>query len=412
MPSSGVRAVERIIVKVLIIRLSAIGDVVRTLPALSCLRRAWPDAHIDWAVEEASGEILEDQPDINGIVVFPRRRLSRIPLHPDGIPAAWRDLRAFLDTIRDARYDVVIDFQGTLKTGILSRLTRAPRRIGFGRGHAREMSQVFYTEAVALPRRKMNRVDRALAMIEGIGVDVSNPVSDIPEAPVDASYVASFLETLPRGGGDPAQPVVIFPGTSAGQAYKRYPPGHFARAADRIAEATGAPVVVAWGPGEETLAEEVIDAMETPGVMAPSLSLSQLSALIRRSLVFVSSDTGPMHMAWTVGAPVVAVLGPTDPVLNHPGGPLGTVAYRKIACSPCRNRGCIARTCLESLPPDTVARAAIEVVRRASAAGRTITSGDSGSGPGSAPARHLAIGGGDGEGGGAAPGMTPGGSGA
>lgn len=357
--------------KILLIRLSAIGDVVRTLPAFTCLRRGFPDARIEWAVEEASTQVLRDQPGLDRILVFPRRQLSRTLFAPDELPAAGRALAAFLRDLRAARYDLVIDFQGTLKTGLMSRLTRAPRRVGLGRGQAREMSNIFYTETASLPRRKMNRVDRALALVAHLGVSIDNPTSDIPERADDAAYVESFLAGLPSRAaavGQPATagpPAVIFPGTSRAQAYKRYPASHFARAADRIAQSSGAPIVVAWGPGEEELAGDVISSMHTPASLAPAMTLGQLTALIRRCRVFVSSDTGPMHIAWTVGAPVVAVLGPTDPVLNHPGGTLGEVAYKKIWCSPCRNRGCSSRSCLEELPPETVAEAALTAIRRA-----------------------------------------------
>ncbi len=354
--------------KILLIRLSAIGDVVRTLPAFTCLRRGLPDARIEWAVEEASTEVLRDQPGLDRVLVFPRRQLARTIFAPDELPAAGRALAAFLRVLRESRYDLVIDFQGTFKTGLLSRLTQAPRRVGLGRGHAREMSNIFYTETASLPRRRMNRVDRALALVAHLGISIDNPVSDIPERPADAAYVESFLAGLSVRAAAAGPPAVIFPGTSRAQAYKRYPATHFARAADRIAQSSGAPIVVAWGPGEEELAEDVISSMRSPASLAPALTLSQLTSLIRRCRVFVSSDTGPMHIAWTVGAPVVAVLGPTDPVLNHPGGTLGEVAYRKIWCSPCRNRGCSSRSCLEELPPETVAEAALTVIRRAETA--------------------------------------------
>ena len=357
--------------KILLIRLSAIGDVVRTLPAFTCLRRGMPDARIEWAVEEASTEVLRGQPGLDRIVVFPRRQLARTLFAPDELPAAGKALAGFVRELRAARYDLVIDFQGTFKTGLLSRLTQAPRRVGLGRGHAREMSNIFYTETASLPRRRMNRVDRALALVAHLGVSVENATSDLPERPDDAAYVEAFLAGL-SGRAAAGPPAVIFPGTSRAQAYKRYPATHFARAADRIAQQSGAPIVVAWGPGEEELAGDVISSMHSPASLAPALTLGQLTALIRRCRVFVSSDTGPMHIAWTVGAPVVAVLGPTDPVLNAPGGTLGEVAYRKVWCSPCRNRGCSSRTCLEDLPPEMVADKAITVIRRAETAGQAL----------------------------------------
>ena len=188
---------------------------------------------------------------------------------------------------------------------------------------------------------------------------------------MDASFVELFLATLtsPVHREQPGRPTVVFPGTSRTQAYKRYPPEQFARAADLLAGTTGAPVVVAWGPGEEEIAGDVITAMKTPATLAPAMTLGQLTSLIRRAGVFLAGDTGPMHIAWTVGTPVVAIYGPTDPALNRPGGELSAWAYEKVCCSPCRNRGCIARTCLENLPPQKVADTALAVIRAAQTRG-------------------------------------------
>jgi heptosyltransferase-1 len=317
-------------------------------------------------VEDAAREVVLDQRDLDHTLVFPRRRLSRVLLHPDEIPEARAAASRFFTDLKEARYDVVIDFQGTLKSALMARATRAPRVVGLGRGHAREMSHLFYTDPVALPRRAMGRVERALALVAHLGVSIEDPVSDIPEKQDDAVHVETFLATLPEGA---RPPVVLFPGTSRTQEYKRYPPEHFSRLAGIMAERHGAPVVVAWGPGEERLAEEIVDgAGDGRARMAPALTLGQLTALIRRARVFVAGDTGPMHIAWTVGTPVVAVYGPTDPVVNRPGGAWSTVAYQKVFCSPCRNRGCIARTCLHALDPGVVAAAAHDVMERARAA--------------------------------------------
>jgi lipopolysaccharide heptosyltransferase I len=356
--------------KILMIRLSAVGDVVRTLPALTCLRRAYPEAHIAWVVEEASHDVLKDQPDLDGTLIFPRKKLTRLLLHPDEFGQARAALVSFARALKDARFDLVIDFQGTFKSAMLARMTGAPRLLGLGRGHAREMSHLFYTDRLALPREKMSRVERGLALVAHLGIDVREATAGIPDRPEDAAYIETFLAALARGAsGDASMPAVIFPGTSRAQSHKRYPPAHFARAADLVSQRTGSPVVVAWGPGEEDLAAEVVSEMRAPAALSPSLTLGQLTALIRRSRVFLAGDTGPMHIAWMIGTPVVAVYGPTDPVVNHPGGEFSAVAYDKVFCSPCRNRGCIARTCLENLDPAKVADAALTVITKAETTG-------------------------------------------
>ena len=361
---------DRDTLKILMIRLSAVGDVVRTLPALTCLRRAYPEAHIAWVVEETAHDVLKDQPDLDGTLIFPRKRLARLLLHPDEFGQARAAMVSFARALKDARFDLVIDFQGTIKSAMLARMTGAPRLVGLGRGHAREFSHLFYTERVDLPREKMNRVERGLALVAHLGVDVREATAGIPDRPEDAAYIETFLAALARGAsGNTSMPAVVFPGTSRAQSHKRYPPAHFARAADLVSQRTGSPVVVAWGPGEEDLAAEVVSEMRAPAAMSPSLTLGQLTALIRRSRVFLAGDTGPMHIAWMIGTPVVAVYGPTDPVVNHPGGQCSAVAYEKIFCSPCRNRGCIARTCLENLDPAKVADAALAVITKADSMG-------------------------------------------
>jgi 3-deoxy-D-manno-octulosonic-acid transferase/heptosyltransferase-1 len=342
---------------ILVIRLGAVGDVVRTLPAVSCLRRSFPGARIAWAVEEPSREILEGHPDLDEVLVL-RRRALVAGMRLGGTAAAAAHLRALAAALRGRGFDWAVDFHGTLKSAILARLSAAPRRIGFGRGHAREMSHLLYTDVAPLPRGRAGRIPRAaraLALARHAGADTSDPRRLLPVREEAAASVRRFLEA--EAPGRPR--VLVAPGTSAAQAYKRYPVPLLARLADRIAEGSGASVILAWGPGERAAAEEVLARMARRGILAPPTSLTELAELARSCDLFVGSDSGPLHLAAAAGAPVVALYGPTDPLVNAPYAVRPHLAFvGDVACRPCRLRGCLNRSCLRLIDPDEVAREA------------------------------------------------------
>jgi lipopolysaccharide heptosyltransferase I len=343
---------------ILVVRLGAIGDVVRTLPAVSCLRRSYPQARISWAVEEPSSSLLQGHPDVDEVLVL-ERRVLRKALSPLGAIRALRHLRKYAALLRERRFDWSIDLQGTLKSALLSRASGAARTYGLGPGHAREWSHLLYSEPVPLPRGRMNRVDRALAVAEALGADVSSPRRHLPVREEPAAAARSFLEA-----SAPRRPrVLVYPGTSEAQAFKRIPADSLARAADELAEGTGASIIVGWGPGEELIAGEVLGAMKRTAVLAPRTLLPELVEIMRECDLFVGSDTGPLHIAAAAGIPIIALYGPTDPAVNAPytDRPYEYLVG-DVRCRPCRNRGCLNRSCLRLIDPSEVARRAMALL--------------------------------------------------
>ena len=340
---------------ILVIRLGAVGDVVRTLPAVSCLKRTFPFARITWTVEEPSREILEGDPEIDEVIVL-RRRALVAGLKLRGTLAALAHLREYRAALRGRTFDWAVDLQGTLKSALIARSSGAPRTFGFGRAHAREWSHLLYTDPVAIPAGKMSRVARALTFVEALGADVSSPRHRLPKREGPSSAAREFLRSAA-----PARPrVLVCPGTSEAQAYKRYPADLFARLADRIAEEAGASVVIAWGPGEEPIAEEVRRSMRRAAVLTPPTRLTDLAELARECDLFVASDTGPLHIAAAVGVPLLALYGPTDPIVNAPYTDAPYLSFvGDVTCRPCRNRGCQNRACLKLIDPDDTARQAV-----------------------------------------------------
>lgn len=345
----------------LVIRLGAVGDVIRTLPAVSCLRQSFPKARIGWAVEDPSREILVGHPDVDQVHVLPRRLLRKGAL-PARLLRAPAIFRTYGSEIRGLSFEWVVDLHGTFKSGLIARMSGAPRRFGFGPGHAREHASLFYTDHFPLPRRRMSRVSRALAAVEALGANIASPRRRLPERPEAARWAASFL-----AGNAPERPrVLISPGTSEAQAFKRYPAALFARLADMLMDRTGGSVILAWGPGEESIVGDVRSSMRQEAVPTPPTTLLELAEIARRCDLFIGSDTGPTHLAAAAGLPVIALFGPTDITTNAPFGDRPSLCLEgDTICRPCRNRGCLSRACLWRIDPGHVAEEASRLLEEA-----------------------------------------------
>jgi lipopolysaccharide heptosyltransferase I len=300
--------------RVLVVRLGAVGDVIRTLPATHLLKSSFPRLHLAWIVEDLSSDLLEGNPEIDEVIRFPRRALKSDRAHPRRLAARLAALRSDLAS---RRFDLAIDFQGSFKSGVITLLSGARRRIGLGPGHARELSFLCTSEWVRPRSRWLNRVERNLLLAEAIGAAGDAIEVMIPENPEEAGRAREILrEASPDG--DPV--VVLAPGTSSLQSHKRWPAAHFSLLAGLLRKSPGVRSLVAWGPGEESLAQAVVSASNGAARALPPVGLRLLASILRRSSLFVGADTGPMHLAWGVGCPVVAIFGTTDPRLNAPLG--------------------------------------------------------------------------------------------
>lgn len=344
--------------RVLVVRLGALGDVVRTLPSVRAIRRAWPDAHLAWLVEPKASGVVASQPWIDETIVFPRGVLT--DLWSAGRPfALMRDALEFCADLRRRKFDCVLDFHGILKSGVLTRVTGAPRRLGYARGTAREVSWLFVNRRQVLPSAPVSRFDRnaALAGLAGIQVGVGCE-ADPPPLEVDPGARAAMERRLSDGPRQDGARVVIHPGSSPATPYKRYPNEHWAAVA-RSLVADGFSVLVAAGAStQEQAAVEAIVRGASGVVAAPETSrFEDLAALLSLARVFIGADSGPLHVASLVGTPVVQILGPTHPVENQPYAQTPSRSVREpVACSPCR-RGCAAASCMTGVPPEAVVAA-------------------------------------------------------
>ena len=344
--------------RILLVRLSAIGDVVNTLPALGALRQRFPCAYLGWLVEDKARTVLEGHPFLDDLFVFERARLLREARNPAGIPAGIRDIARLGRRLRRARFDLLLDFHGNLKSGLLGSLAGAATRVGYDRRNSREGNFFFNKRRVRLPDSRIHRVQKHLALLEAVGIRRKAFPYVLP-VPEDARAVArAFLERICPGRAY----AVLHPGTSAFGAHKRWPSTFFGQLARRLVREAGLQVVVTSGPGEVDLAREVALSSGEPVGLPETRSLLQLAAILEGAKVFVSADTGPMHLAAALRVPVVALFGPKDPIVYGPFGTASRVVAAPVPCAPCGGRRCGHGRCMWSICPDRVFDAVIDLL--------------------------------------------------
>jgi heptosyltransferase-1 len=336
--------------KILVVRLSSIGDVIHTTPMVGALIEAGHE--VAWAVEPPAAPL-----------VATIRGLAQTFVLPKASAYDWNDRFRIARTLRDFNPDVAIDAQGLWKSAFWTWLSGAPRRIGWMADHRREASSsVMLTETVACTPEEVHMIDQHHALLVGLGIDERGTREFPFVLPEEATAMAGeFRASL-------ANPLaLISPG--GGWENKLYPPQLWGEVANGLSALQLAPVVL-WGPGEEELAGQVIEASGGTARRAPATSVLELAALARGCRLFLAADTGPLHIAGAMGAPLVAVFGPTDPARNGPWSQEDEVVRRIPACAPCHKRSCdIHQDTMKKILPAAVLEAATR--RLASPAGRT-----------------------------------------
>jgi heptosyltransferase-1 len=327
---------------VLLIRLGALGDVVHAMPVVSALVEAWPGVRVGWAVQAPYAELVSRVRGVTSVHVV----RSRVDI------GATRAMRR-------AAYDVCLDLQGLMKSAAYARASGARRVIGFAKDLAREpLAALAYGETGGVPGRHV--VEQNLSLLQRLGIAPAGvPPIDIDVPP---SVVVKSARVLL---GDPeARYVLVNPG--AAWPNKRWPVERFASLADDVYRAHGLRTLVAWGPGEASLAAAVATASsDGAAVMAPEAGILDLLALAQAAEVVVAGDTGPLHLAAAIGTPVVGLFGPTPPARNGPWHPDDLVVSRHDACQCVFERRCTSgQWCLGGIPVEDVAAAVTERLRR------------------------------------------------
>jgi len=364
--------------RILIIKPSAVGDVVHTLPVLDKLRRRYPEARIDWLLTPENAQIVRGHPGVSNILLFARRDFGRNGRRMGAVASLVRLVRE----IRRARYEMVIDLHGQMRSAFFALASGAGVRIGFdrpiGRGAssfqgrrlgniaqrgwagAREGSWLAYTHRIGIPTLEVHAVDRYLWVGDLLGFDTEAPVFELAVSAEAEGRVAALLAPRMSVGQRLA---VLVPGTM--WETKHWTEEGFAGVARRLNESGFAPIII--GTKEEQGLNHSIHA-RAPGSVdfTGQTTLADVVALIRRAAVVVTNDSGAMHIAAALGKPAVSIFGPTNPVQVGPYGQPGSVVRLNLPCSPCNFRRLSqcphGHACMQDLPAEMVMERVREVL--------------------------------------------------
>ena len=340
--------------RILVVKLSSLGDIVHSLPAVAALRKRFPSADMSWLVKLQWASILEGNPDVDEVLP---------------VDVSWQNWPRLIRDLRQRQFDLVIDFQGLFRTGLLGLFSGARMRVGFAR--AREAAPWMYTHRVTLPGEQesswrllaIHAVDRNLAIARFLGADISRPIFHFPGLVEDEKFIRGLL--LEAEVEDHTQLIALAPWSRS--ALKSWPLSRFVELAEKLMGSTKLRVVVLGGPSELASANE-FRRLQSQGLVnfVGKLSLRQLPVLLRRMNLVIGNDSSLIHLAAGVETPVLAILGPTEPQATGPY-PLSRHSVRRteLPCSPCGQRTCrnpIYLECLHAISVSSVLEAMQEIM--------------------------------------------------
>jgi len=319
--------------KILIIKPSALGDIVHSLPFLDTVKRCYPDTSIHWVVARGLHTFLEGHPLIDRLWIFDKEKWKR----PGNLLQTLPELASLLSGLRRERFDVSVDLSGLLRSGLITMAANARYKLGFK--EADEGSAYFYTHRIH-GSMEIHAIDRYLKIAEAMGCKpgaIRYPFA--PFAPTPA-----ICKDLP------AEYVVMTP--SAGKEANRWPAERFGQLAARL----DLPSLLIGGKSDQGVADEVVSHGGGKAVsLAGKTSIKELIPIIGKARYFITNDTGPMHIAAAMGVPVFAIFGPANPVRTGPYGENHTVIRADLPCSPCYAwKPCADWQCMEALTVERV----------------------------------------------------------
>jgi heptosyltransferase-1 len=331
--------------KILIIKLSSLGDVIHALPVVAALKERFPLSSISFLVNREYGELLNGHASIDEVLLFERnlgnRFFNRIKLN-------WKLIRR----IREKQFDLVIDLQGLFRSGLISWLSGGKRRVGLG--DSREGSRYFYQEVISIPKEVRHAVDRYLLIPKAFGWQGKAEFL-IPIGEKDKVFVEQFMKAEKVKA---YLPIVAIHATARWRT-KRWSARNFRLLGDLLQRSKGCQVAFLGSKEEIQEIREMTDEMESPPILATGkFSLKQLTAFLNRCAVLVTNDSGPMHLAAALNVPVIALFGASDFQKTGPYGRSEQVLFKDVACRPCLKRICgnqeFPMECLETISPEEV----------------------------------------------------------
>ncbi|MFW6124145.1 MAG: glycosyltransferase family 9 protein [Acidobacteriota bacterium] len=330
--------------EIIIIKLSSLGDVIHTLPAYSALRKFFHQKKITWVVEKKAKQILDLVPSLDRIIAVDIKNkplLSR---------KFWSSINELKSSIKNQR-SLSIDFQGLIKSGLICYLSHAQHRIGFHKKNLKEpMASYFYTDHSNLVSEQIHVIQKNMRLLSALKIKENKW-----EFPIHISdkLIHSTLDKMKNNGIHINQNAVIF---NIGGAWetKRWFSDYWIQLI-RVLDLTDFSPLILWGtPEEKNIAKKI--SKKTGVKITPFLSIKEVLALIKQSILVVSGDSFPLQAACALSTPVVGLFGPTNPGRNGPFNKRDKIAFHKINCSYCYKHKCSKLDCMKKIKPDEVAR--------------------------------------------------------
>ncbi len=322
--------------RILIIKPSALGDIVHALPVASMLRGRFPHAEISWIVNDTYRRLLENHPDLDEVIPLERRLIARNPV------AGWRSITKFINGIRKRRFDLVIDLQGLLRTGLIAGASGARWKVGLRT--AREGSRWFYNVVLPDDAWNIHAVDRYWMVARVLGAGEEAKEFRLPSLDRERNRWLAKLAGLPRPW------VMMNLGTR--WETKRWPVEHFATVGQHIVLTSGGSIVLVGSPDEGKLAQEFLLHWSNQVVSTVGMTtLRELAAVLSLADLVVSNDSGPLHLAAAMGKPVLAPFTCTSPVRTGPYGQPEGAVLTHVPCAASLLKRCSHMMCMRELTP-------------------------------------------------------------
>ncbi|MCZ6679259.1 MAG: lipopolysaccharide heptosyltransferase II [Candidatus Poribacteria bacterium] len=322
---------------ILLIRLSSLGDIVLTSPAIRAVRRHFPQAQISMLVAKQSAELLTENPHLDEVIPFDRTAQNK------DTGEMWRIIRL----LRERRFDLAIDFQRKFRTSLLAYLSGAKCRVGY-----HQPNGLLCT--VRVPDRvNKHAIDRYFDLLHAAGIPATDRTLEL--FITDAEHIDARETLAVRGIQSDRLKVGLFPG--AGWKLREWMPDRFAAIGNRVSEHFDAQVLIFGGPNERELVDQVANIMKRESIsLAGDFSIRQFAALVKQCDLFITNDTGPMHVAAAMHTPTVALFGPGNHLRFQPLAPIHTTLRHHVPCNPCKQftDKCKDNICMKLITVDEV----------------------------------------------------------
>ena len=343
--------------EILIIKLSSIGDVVHTLPSLDALYRLYPYANFTWLVEEDASTLLEGHPYLNRVIVSRRKRWLAQFKKPSLWVSTVKQILSFVKKIRSVDYDLIIDFQGLLKSGLLVFLCRGKRKAGYD--ESRELSSLFLNERYPPAPLEQHALEKNLNLVKSISGATDK--EDIFQGGNRSSFIdvgekerRSVDDFLKEHAIIDSKPLIVV-NTTARWETKLWDSLNFARLSELLIDKYDAQIVFSGSKPDCPSIDEIISRMRGQAVNASGkTSLKELTYLLKRADLVITPDSGSMHIAAAMGTPLVALFGPTAPWRTGPYSKNAEIVKSQLSCSPCFKRTCTHISCMKGITVEDV----------------------------------------------------------